>query len=143
MKTLVAYKTKGGATKKYMDWLCKELKCESLTYNQIGRKFNFDEYQTIIVSSGTYMGLMPLNRFLKKNWKKIKDKHIVAIAVGAAPADDSWSNWSYNRISHRIRNHIKYFKILGDVPREEGKNKPTKVKKEHLSEIIKYIKTLR
>ncbi len=141
MKTLITYKTKGGATKKYMEWLAKDLDADIMTYDQVGRKFDFDKYNTIIVSSGTYMGLMPLNRFLKKNWKKLKGKQVIAIAVGAAPADDKWSKWSYERISHKIRDNIQYFKILGEIPVPAGEEKkPTQVKKENLNEVLHYIK---
>jgi len=142
MKVLIAYKSKGGATKKYMDWLAKDIEADIMEFDRIGNKFDFSKYDSIIVSSGTYMGLMPLNRFLKRNWKKLKNMNVVAVAVGAAPAEDPWSKWSYDRISRRIREHIQYFKILGEIPAKAGELKPTQVKRENLSEVTHYINKL-
>jgi menaquinone-dependent protoporphyrinogen IX oxidase len=144
MKILICYKTKGGATEKYAKWMAEALKADIKTYAELGRRFDFSAYDTVIVSSGTYMGLMPLNRFLKRNWKRLVDNKVVAVAVGAAPAEDNWSTWSYNRIPHKIREKIQYFKIMGEDPegarKLQGSKYVSKVKKENIKEILAYLK---
>jgi phosphopantetheine adenylyltransferase len=121
----------------------KDIEAEIMEFDRIGHKFDFSKYDTIIVSSGTYMGLMPLNSFLKRNWKKLRNMNVVAVAVGAAPAEDPWSKWSYDRISRRIRDKIKYFKILGESAGKDKEQKPSPVKRENLAEIIKYMKGIK
>jgi len=140
MKSLICYKTKHGATEKYMHWLADAINAELKTFDEIDRKDNFSDYDVLVVSSGTYAGLMPLNRFLKRHWKNLEDKKVVAVAVGAAPANDSWSQWSYKRITQKIRDKIKYFKILGETPENaRPAGYVSQVKKDNLKEVIAYI----
>lgn len=142
MKTLICFKTKHGATEKYMNWLKAEISSNIKTFDEFSRNDDFSDYDTIVISSGTYAGLMPLNRFLKRNWEKLKNKNVIVVAVGAAPADDKWSLWSYNRIPLKIRENIKYFKIMGDTPEKaRPKDYTSPVKIENLKEIILYLKS--
>lgn len=139
MKTLICYKTKGGATQKYAQWLSEQTKGDLRKFDEI-KKDSFNGYERIIVSSGTYAGLMPLNRFIKKNWKNIQEKEVVVVAVGAAPADDKWSLWSYNRIPEKIRTKIKYFKVMGEDPENaRPANYKSKVKKENLKPVFEVL----
>lgn len=143
MKTLICYKSKKGSTEKYANWLAGEIGADIKQFKDI-KKNSFEDYDVIIVSSGTYMSLMPLNRFLKKKWKTLQNKKVIAVAVGAAPADDDWSRRSYNQIPEAIRSKIQYFKLLGEQP---GNTQPTgyksQVKKENLKPVIEYFKTLK
>lgn len=137
MTTAVFYKTKGGATEKYARWMAEGTEGKLIKFEEVGRNFDFGPYEQVIVSSGTYAGLMPLTRFLKKHWKQIAEKNVFVVAVGAAPADDKWSLWSYNRIPARIREKITYFKLMGEDPeaaRPEGY--VSKVKKENLEKVF-------
>lgn len=139
MKTLVCYKSKYGATEKYAKMLAAETSADLIEFGE-AKKDCFTDYDTIVISSGTYMGLMPLTKFLKKYWKRLQEKKVVVVAVGAAPADDNWSDFSYKRIPEKIRDRIKYYKIMGEDPepaRKEGYI--TKVKKENLKEIINFL----
>jgi menaquinone-dependent protoporphyrinogen IX oxidase len=119
MKTLICYKTHKGATKKYAEWLAEETQGEVKTFNEVPRGETFEGFDQIIVSSGTYAGLMPLNRFLKRHWKNLEGKKVVVVAVGAAPAEDPWSLRSYNMIPEKIREKIAYFKIMGGDPSQK------------------------
>jgi len=140
MKNLICYKTRFGATKKYMEWLAEAINADLRTFSETKGKDAFSNYDTIVVSSATYAGLMPLNHFLKKNWKHLQDKNVIVVAVGAAAADDPWSIKSYNRIPQKIRDKIKYFKIRGEDP--DSSKKPdyvSLVNKENLVPIIKFV----
>lgn len=142
MKNLICYKSKNGATEKYCQMLAKEIDAEVLRFDQVSRKLNFANYDNIVISSGTYCGLMPLNRFLKRHWKKLDGNEVTVMAVGAAPADDDWSKVSYNRIPEKIRGKIQYFKLMGDDPKPaQGADYKTKVKKENLKPVVEYIKS--
>lgn len=142
MKSLICYKTKGGATKKYAEWIAEDLNSDILTFSDV-KKETFDNYDLVIVSSGTYAGLMPLNRFLKRHWKRLENKRVVVVAVGAAPADDPWSLRSYNRIPEKIRGKIKYFKLMGEDPEmSRPKDYVPKVKKENIKPVLAAIKAI-
>lgn len=139
MKTLICYKTRGGATARYAEMLSKELEADVKQFSEV-KKECFEDYDTIIVSSGTYAGLMPLTRFLKKYWKNLEPKKVVVVAVGAAPTDDPWSDFSYKRIPQKIREKIQYYKIMGEDPEAaRPKDYVSKVKKENLKPILAYL----
>lgn len=141
MKTLICYKSKHGATEQYAKWLAQETKADLKQFEDVPRGYKFEGYDTVVVSSGTYASLMPLNRFLKRHWKNLEPKKVVVFAVGAAPADDPWSARSYNWIPKKIQAKIKYFKILGEVPENaRPAGYKSQVKKENLTEIIKELK---
>jgi menaquinone-dependent protoporphyrinogen IX oxidase len=141
MKTLVCYKTKAGSTEKYAKWITEATGADLKRFDEIPRRDTFEGYDCVVVSSGTYAGFMPLNRFLKRHWKNLEGKKVVVIAVGAAPADDPWSIRSYNRIPEKIRNNIQYFKLMGEDPGYDKKeNYVPKVKKENLKPVLAVLK---
>jgi len=137
MGTVVIYKSFLGATGKYVKWLSEEINADVFKFGQI-KKDQFDNYDIIIISSGTYIGWMPLAGYIKKIWQYIKDKKVVVMAVGMAPEDDEWSKKSYKKIPIDIRSKIKYFKIPGKL----GKQTTKDFKRENLELIIKYIRSL-
>lgn len=112
MNTVIIYKTVNGATKKYAQILQKETGADLFDFNDF-ESIDISKYDRLIVSSGTYAGSMPLVKLMKKHWDKIKDKDLVAVAIGEAPADNWWSKISYRRIPKYIRASIKYCKIPG------------------------------
>lgn len=122
MKTLICYTSKNGTTERYMRWLADDLQADIRTFGEIPRNYDFSGYDTVVVSSGTYIGFMKLTKFLKKRWNVLRFKKVVAVAVGAAPADDPWSIKSYERIPTEIRDGISYIKIVGEEPE---KSRPT------------------
>jgi menaquinone-dependent protoporphyrinogen IX oxidase len=141
MRVLICFKSKHGATERYMQWLSEELGADVRTFDDIDRKYDFHDYDTVVVSSGTYAGFMSLNRFLKRHWDQLESKNVIAVAVGAALADDPWSLKSYNRIPDKIRGKIRYIKIIGDSAgssRVADYHSP--VKRENLNEVIDMVR---
>ena len=138
MRTAVIYKSFLGTTKKYTKWLSEEINADLFKFGQIKRD-QFDNYDILIISSGTYASWMPLTGYLKRIWQYIKNKKVVVAAVGAAPEDDEWSKKSYEKIPIAIRSKIKYFKIPGKLGKQTDKD----IKKENLEPIIKYIRSLK
>ncbi|MFA5406630.1 MAG: flavodoxin domain-containing protein [Candidatus Nanoarchaeia archaeon] len=131
MKTIIAYKTRCGSTKEYAQLLSKALKCKAFEMDSI-KDLNCDR---LIVMSGVYAGQMPLVSFVKSNWKKIKGKELIMIAVGLVDEHHWWSKISYFFIPHKIKKQAKYFKIIG---RDPDNKEP--VKKENLKRVIDYLK---
>lgn len=132
-KTAIVYKTVYGSTKRYAEWLSKDLKSPLFEMDNV----NVDDlksFNRIIVMSGTYAGGMPLTGFLKRNWTVLASKKLVVVAVGAAPEDSWWSKVSYFFIPNYIKEKIKYFKIYG---RFKGKGED--IKKENLNRVLEYL----
>lgn len=114
MKTALLYQSRFGTTKLYVDWLKQDLGYDAYTFKNTSADL-LSNYDTFIVSSGTYMGKMPLTSFLQKNWDKLNTKKIIAMAVGIVPPNHADSLKSYNAIPGEIRNVINYFKLPGKI----------------------------
>jgi len=135
MKIAIIYKSYLGATRQYAEWLEESLEADLFRFEQVGEG-TLDNYDRIIVMSGTYAGKMPLTKFLQNNWEIIKHKDIVVIAVGGQEPSQKESNDSYLTIPEEIRNNIKYYKIQGKFFMFPASG----IKKENLNEIIEYLK---
>ena len=131
MTTVIIYKTKYGSTKEYAEILSKELKCKAIEMDSVKK---LSPYSRVIVMSGTYAGRMPLTGFLKSSWSSLKDKEVIAIAIGLVSKDHLWSKITYWFIPFWIRNKINYFKIMGRDPESK---KP--VSKANLKQVIDYL----
>ncbi|HPW48047.1 MAG TPA: flavodoxin domain-containing protein [Candidatus Saccharibacteria bacterium] len=138
MKTAIFYKSHLGSTKTYAAWIQKKIKANLFLFRQF-KKVKIENYDTVIVASGTYIGKMPLVKFLTKAWPYIKDKNIIVIAVGMVSPHDDDSLKSYNSIPEHIRSSIKYFKLPGKI----GDNAPIgQVRPQNLKPVFEYLKRL-
>jgi hypothetical protein len=99
---------------------------------------SLSKYDVVILCAGTYAGGISLNGYLKKHWDILKDKQVVYIAIGIAPADVEWSIRSYKKIPEQIRESIKYFKLPGKM----GSLEVAPIKKENLAPVIEYTENL-
>ena len=115
MKTLILYKSKYGTTKDYADWIHNKTKDSKIfSTNDFDTKL-FENYDTIILGSSTYMGQISARRYLETNWEAIKHKRVFLFAVGLVAPDDEASKKSYEMIPEEIRNNIKYVKLPGRI----------------------------
>lgn len=80
-KTVVIYKTKYGATKRYADWIGEELNCPVISADDFNKK-DFDLYDNIIYGGGVHAGGLKGFDLIKKNIRRLEGKKIVAFAVG-------------------------------------------------------------
>ncbi len=95
MKTIVAYKSKTGYTKRYAEWIAEELQCdikENASLNDI------KDYDTIIFGGGMYAGGMNGVKLISKNLDKLSGKRLVLFAVGSNPGKDKDIIPFWNRI---------------------------------------------
>ncbi len=84
---IILYRSKYGATKKYVDWLkektgydCVETKKAKIDLVQ--------KYDVIVLGGGVYASGIAGLHFLKKNISSLSDKKIAVLAVGASPYDE-------------------------------------------------------
>jgi len=138
MRINIYYKSIFGSTKKYANWLNQSIESDLHKFRNINKN-DIDKSQIIIVLSGTYAGQMPLINFIKNNWDIVKDKTIIAIAVGAIPAEDDKNKASYDLIPDDIKDKIQFFKLPGKLL---NPNKDS-MKKDNLLPIIKLIKDMK
>lgn len=86
-KILVLYKSKYGATKRYVDMLRSKVSCDIIDLNN-PHKIVFKNYDTIILTGGIYAAGIAGISFLRKNYNLIKDKKVAILSVGASPYDE-------------------------------------------------------
>lgn len=85
-KGLVVYKSKYGATKKYVDMLREELDCDMIESGSYG-KIPCDQYDWIVFAGGIYASGISGLDVLRKHYPQIKAR-IAVFCVGASPFDE-------------------------------------------------------
>ena len=86
MKSIVIYKSKYGSTKKYAEWIAKELSCEAVDAKDIN-KGDLHKYDTIIYGGGLYAETINGVHLITKNFDAIKDKKLVVFTTGITPLE--------------------------------------------------------
>lgn len=87
MKGVILYKSKYGATKKYVEWLVQETGFDYIDTDN-AKISEIQKYDVIILCGGIYaMGVAGLS-FLKKNANNLKHKKIAVFCDGASPFDE-------------------------------------------------------
>ena len=84
MNAIVVYRSKYGSTKKYAEWISKELSCEMIEFKE-AKIENLIKYDTIIYGGGLYAEVINGVYLLTKNFDKLKDKKIVVYSTGITP----------------------------------------------------------
>jgi len=137
MSSVIVYRSFLGATRQYAEWLAASIKADIYNFKDIsGEKLG--RYNTIVVASGTYIGWMPLVRYLIQNWKQIENKNVIVLAVGLVSEENAASKAAYNKIPGYIRAKIRYFKLPGKVDPVSSSS----IKEENLDRVIEYVKSI-
>nr|WP_312215200.1 flavodoxin domain-containing protein [Clostridioides sp.] len=109
LKTVVLYKSKYGATKKYANWLSEELSCDLIETDN-ARIDKLVDYDCIIIGGGLYAAGIAGLSFIKKNYGKLQDKKIIVFAVGASPYDKKSMDAVFSRnFKDNIKNAHFYY----------------------------------
>ena len=137
MKTAIIYRSFLGSTRKYAEWLHESIESDLFKPRQIS-KSKLQEYDLIILCSGTYAGWISIRGYLKKRWETLQGKKVVLLVVGIALPEDADSIKAFEKIPDNIRNGIKYFKLPGTI----GSSNAEQVKKENLQPVLDYISSL-
>ena len=133
MKTLVIYNTRTGATEQYAKWVAEMVGVPAKKFEEATEQ-ELEECQKLYILSGTYGGQMPLADFLNERWQVLAGKNITAIAVGMVAKNHWWTKLSYKRVPKKIRDGIKFHKVIGWS--ENNEKTKAAVKKENLKDII-------
>ena len=85
--TVILYRSKYGATRRYAHWLQEALGCDLLENKDL-RAAQLAPYRTVILGGGVYAGGIAGLSFLRKNWPALAEKRLRIFAVGASPYDE-------------------------------------------------------
>lgn len=86
-KTVVIYQSKYGSSKKYAEWLSREIHADLFQRSDITLD-KIKEYDAVIYGAGIYARGLAGFSMIKKNYNQLKDKNIMVFAVGASPRED-------------------------------------------------------
>ena len=87
MNGVIVYKSKYGATRKYVEWLVEETGFDTVETSN-AKITAIQKYDVIVLGGGIYAtGIAGLS-FLQKNIKALQDKKIIVFCDGASPLDD-------------------------------------------------------
>lgn len=115
--TAVVYISYLGTSKRYAEWLGEDLGADVFSSSSVSHTA-LERYDQVAVISGTYLGRMPLTSFLKRHWRSLSGKRIVAGAVSILAPDDPENQVAFHRIPDTIRERISYVMLPGYL----GKN---------------------
>lgn len=106
---LIVYKSKTGFTKKYVDWIAKEVACQSVPLDQIDN-VDMNKYDIIMYGAGMHAGRIQGLKEFKNKVINVSSKNIVFFATGAAPNSDKIiSTIKANNFSENELNNIEFF----------------------------------
>lgn len=103
MNGVIVYKSKYGATRKYVEWLVEETGFD--TVETSNAKINaIQKYDVIVLGGGIYAAGIAGISFLQKNIKALQDKKIIVFCAGASPLDDE----AFEKIKkHNMKENLK------------------------------------
>ena len=111
MKTIVAYKSKSGYTKRYAEWIAQELACD-IKENAV--LSDIISYDTIIYGGGMYAGGFNGVKLITKNLDKLSGKKIALFAVGSNPGREHEMKPFWDKVlTAEQQNHIGHFYLRG------------------------------
>ena len=123
MKTIVAYRSKTGYTKKYAQWIADELHCdikEDPSYADI------EGYDVIIYGGGIYAGGINGMKLITGNYSRLRGKKIALFAVGALDVSNKVYESLWNKtLSDEQQKAVGHFYFRGgfDYDRIKGADK--------------------
>ena len=88
---VVVYRSKYGSTKKYAEWIARELGATLCTQKEASLK-SLLQYDVIIYGGGLYAGGIAGFPKIKKHFPGFTGKNLVLFAVGSSPASDEVVN---------------------------------------------------
>lgn len=99
MDAIVIYQSKYGATRQYAMWLSEALKCPMVEAKD---KPNLEDYDTIIIGSGVYMGKMQILGWINKN-KKVLDKKNTFTFSASRFKNDKGAGYTHFHLPGRLK----------------------------------------
>jgi len=83
-KTAVIYQSTYGTTRTYAEQIAQELGADLIAFKKV-KISELVGYDTIIFGGGIYAGQIAGSGLIRKNYEKLKGKHLVVFSVGFTP----------------------------------------------------------
>lgn len=113
MKALVVYKSRSGFTKKYAEWISRQLEAEMREASKVTVE-TLSDYDTVIYGGGLYAGGISGVKLITKNLERLKGKKIAVFATGASPAREEVINEvRNNNFTPEQQKRIRFFYLRG------------------------------
>lgn len=102
-KGIIVYRSKYGATQKYANWLQEMTGFECVRTKEASLE-QAAQYGTVVLCGGIYASGIAGLSFLKKNIRRLRDKKIAILCVGASPYDEK----SFHELKkHNLKNGLE------------------------------------
>ena len=114
-KEVVLFRSKTGYTLQYAEWISKALKCDMIENRRLKVR-DLEQYDTIILCGGVYLGTINGFEFVLKNWESLKEKKIYVLAVGLEQVNSERIEQIWNRgLTREQRTVISCHYALGGL----------------------------
>ena len=121
MNTIVIYKSKYGATKKYAEWISEALSCEMVDAKSI-KAADLLKYNTIIYGGGLYAEVINGVSLITKNYEALKEKNLIVFSTAITPLSyrEYYDKYVIEKnFKPEMLDNIKIFNFMGKMLTEE------------------------
>lgn len=121
MNTIVIYKSKYGATKKYAEWIAEALSCEMVEAKNV-KASDLLKYDTIIYGGGLYAEVINGVTLITKNFDMLKDKKLIVFTTAITPLSyrEYYDNYVIKKnFKPEMLDRIKIFNFMGKMLTDE------------------------
>lgn len=114
-KAVVIYKSDTGFTKKYAEWIARELQCELMENKKINPSKLVD-YDTIILGGSVMANMIAGAELIKNHFGELDKKQLVVYAcgMGAPNAEEQEAMWAQNFTQEQLTK-VKCFYCRGGL----------------------------
>ncbi|MDR0958606.1 MAG: flavodoxin domain-containing protein [Clostridiales bacterium] len=119
MRTAVIFQSKYGTTKRYAEYIARQLNCDLFETKAV-KNTDLSVYDAFIFGGGLYAGGIAGSSFVKQNWNIIIQKKIALFTVGLSdPAKTDYSQIISKAFLPAQRERIKFFHLRGGIDYSE------------------------
>ncbi len=121
MNTIVIYKSKYGATKRYAEWISESLGCEMVDAKNV-KGADLLKYDTIIYGGGLYAEVINGVSLITKNFEALKEKNLIVFTTAITPLSyrEYYDRYVIEKnFKPEMLQHIKIFNFMGKMLTEE------------------------
>ena len=121
MNTIVIYKSKYGATKKYAEWIAEALSCEMVEAKNV-KASDLLKYDTIIYGGGLYAEVINGVTLITKNFDMLKEKKLIVFTTAITPLSyrEYYDNYVIKKnFKPEMLDRIKIFNFMGKMLTDE------------------------
>lgn len=118
-KTVVIFESKYGSTRRYAEWIAKELSCPAFERKKFALQ-DLSLYDTVVYGGGLYAGGVSGIQLITKNWGLFCEKNVILFTCGLAdpaePANVSHIRESLSKVlTPQMQQRLQIFHLRGGI----------------------------